>query len=165
MVFSGLAFVFIVLAVYGRYLRQMLGFRWRQWLTHRYLEQWLGDKAFYRIERDRLADNPDQRISDDLQSFATTTLSLSLDLLSTLVTLVTFITILWTLAGALSFSLFGTPITIPGYMVWAAALYAVLGSLDRHLGRERRRDADGRGQGIGGRHDGARPRAPVQRRA
>ena len=83
----------------------MLGFRWRQWLTHRYLEQWLGDKAFYRIERDRLADNPDQRISDDLQSFATTTLSLSLDLLSTLVTLVTFITILWTLAGALSVSL------------------------------------------------------------
>ena len=62
---------------------------------HRYLEQWLGDSAFYRIERDRLADNPDQRISDDLQSFATTTLSLSLDLLSTLVTLVTFITILW----------------------------------------------------------------------
>jgi putative ATP-binding cassette transporter len=129
MIFTGLAFAYILLAVYGRYLRQMLGFRWRQWLTHRYLEQWLGDKAFYRIERDRLADNPDQRISDDLQSFATTTLALSLDLLSTLVTLVTFITILWTLAGALSFSLFGTPLNIPGYMVWAAALYAVLGSL------------------------------------
>jgi putative ATP-binding cassette transporter len=129
LVFSGYAFTFILLAVYGRYLRQMLGFRWRQWLTHRYLEQWLGDKAFYRIERDRLADNPDQRISDDLQSFATTTLSLSLDLLSTLVTLVSFITILWTLAGALSFGAFGVPITIPGYMVWAAALYAIVGSL------------------------------------
>jgi putative ATP-binding cassette transporter len=128
LVFTGLAVAYIFLAVYGRYLRQMLGFRWRQWLTHRYLEQWLGDKAFYRIERDRLADNPDQRISDDLQSFATTTLALSLDLLSTLVTLVTFITILWTLAGALSFSLFGTPVTIPGYMVWAAALYAIAGS-------------------------------------
>src|SRR5471032_502501 len=129
MVFSGLAFVYILLAVYGRYLRQMLGFRWRQWLTHRYLEQWLGDKAFYRIERDRLADNPDQRISDDLQSFAATTLALSLDLLSTIVTLVSFITILWTLAGALTFSLSGTQITIPGYMVWAAALYAIVGSL------------------------------------
>jgi len=129
MVFTGLAFASILLAVYGRYLRQMLGFRWRQWLTHRYLEQWLGDKAFYRIERDRLADNPDQRISDDLQSFAATTLALSLDLLSTIVTLVSFITILWTLAGALTFSLSGTQITIPGYMVWAAALYAVFGSL------------------------------------
>ena len=99
LIFTGLAFAYILLAVYGRYLRQMLAFRWRQWLTNRFLEQWLGDKAFYRIERDRLADNPDQRISDDLQSFATTTLSLSLDLLSTLVTLVTFITILWTHRG------------------------------------------------------------------
>ncbi|MGK8204701.1 ABC transporter ATP-binding protein/permease [Burkholderia cenocepacia] len=129
MQFSALAFGFIILAVYGRYLRQMLGFRWRQWLTERFLGQWLGDRAFYRIERDRLADNPDQRITDDLQSFATTTLSLSLDLLSTVVTLVTFITILWSLAGALTFAVGATPITIPGYMVWAAALYAVVGSL------------------------------------
>ncbi|SAL42466.1 ABC transporter [Caballeronia choica] len=129
LVFTVLAFAYILLAVYGRYLRQMLGFRWRQWLTDKYLEQWLGDRAFYRIERDRLADNPDQRISDDLQSFATTTLSLSLDLLSTLVTLVTFITILWTIAGALTLTAFGTPLVIPGYMVWAAALYAIAGSL------------------------------------
>ncbi|MFM0052577.1 ABC transporter ATP-binding protein/permease [Caballeronia grimmiae] len=129
LIFTGLAFAYILLAVYGRYLRQMLAFRWRQWLTNRFLEQWLGDRAFYRIERDRLADNPDQRISDDLQSFATTTLTLSLDLLSTLVTLVTFITILWTIAGALTLTLGGTPIVIPGYMVWAAALYAILGSL------------------------------------
>lgn len=129
MQFSALAFGFIILAVYGRYLRQMLGFRWRQWLTDRILGQWLGDRAFYRIERDHLADNPDQRITDDLQSFATTTLALSLDLLSTVVTLVSFITILWSLAGALSVSLGATPITIPGYMVWAAALYAVVGSV------------------------------------
>ncbi len=129
MIFTGLAFGFIILAVYGRYLRQMLGFRWRQWLTTRYLGDWLDKGAFYRIERDRLADNPDQRISDDLQSFATTTLSLTLDLLSTVVTLVSFVTILWTIAGAITISLGSTPITIPGYMVWAAALYAVIGSV------------------------------------
>ncbi|WP_321915902.1 ABC transporter ATP-binding protein/permease [Paraburkholderia sp. J11-2] len=129
MTFTELAFGFIILAVYGRYLRQMLGFRWRQWLTTRFLSDWLGKGAFYRIERDRLADNPDQRISDDLQSFATTTLSLTLDLLSTVVTLISFITILWTLAGALTITLGGTPLAIPGYMVWAAALYAVFGSV------------------------------------
>lgn len=129
MQFSMLAFGFIILAVYGLYLRQMLGFRWRQWLTDRFLGEWLGDRAFYRIERDRLADNPDQRVADDLQSFATTTLSLSLDLLSTVVTLASFITILWTLGGALTLSLGATPVSIPGYMVWAAALYAVVGSL------------------------------------
>jgi len=129
MQFSMLAFGFIILAVYGLYLRQMLGFRWRQWLTDRFLGEWLGDRAFYRIERDRLADNPDQRVADDLQAFATTTLSLSLDLLSTVVTLASFITILWTLGGALTLSLGATPVSIPGYMVWAAALYAVIGSL------------------------------------
>jgi putative ATP-binding cassette transporter len=128
LVWAGLVAALIVLFVYGRYLRQMLGFRWRQWLTTRYLQEWLGDGAFYRIERDRLADNPDQRISDDLQSFATSTLTLTLDLLSTVVTLITFVTILWSLAGALTVSLGGMPIVIPGYMVWVAALYALGGS-------------------------------------
>ncbi|AET90228.1 ABC transporter domain protein [Burkholderia sp. YI23] len=127
--FSALAFCSIVLGVYGRYLRQMLQFRWRQWLTNRYLAQWFGDRAFYRIERDQLIDNPDQRISDDLQSFTDSTLSLSLDLLSTLVTLISFVTILWTLAGALTITVFGRPLVIPGYLVWAAAIYALAGSL------------------------------------
>ncbi|MET5116616.1 ABC transporter ATP-binding protein/permease, partial [Burkholderia pseudomallei] len=77
--FAVLAFAFIILAVYGLNLRQMLGFRWRQWLTTRVLNEWLGDRNFYRIERDRLADHPDQRIADDMQSLASTTLSLSLD--------------------------------------------------------------------------------------
>lgn len=131
-VFSVIVFAMIILFVYGRYLRQMLGFRWRQWLTTRYLEEWLGDGAFYRIERDRLADNPDQRISDDLQSFATSTLSLSLDLLSTVVTLISFVTILWSLAGALTLSVGGMPLVIPGYMVWVAALYALGGSFLIH---------------------------------
>ena len=128
MVFCLIVFPLIILFVYGRYLRQMLGFRWRQWLTNEYLDEWLGKGAFYRIERDGLADNPDQRISDDLQSFATSTLSLSLDLLSTVVTLVSFITILWGLAGALTVTLGGMPLVIPGYMVWVAALYALGGS-------------------------------------
>ena len=126
--FTLLAFVFVALAVYRVYLRQMLEFRWRQWLTHRFLRAWLGERAFYRIERDRLADNPDQRISDDLQSFATNTLSLSLGFLSNIVTLFSFVTILWTVAGPLTLKLGGANWTIPGYMVWAACLYAIGGS-------------------------------------
>ncbi|GLU34427.1 ABC transporter ATP-binding protein/permease [Trinickia caryophylli] len=129
LVFTALAFAYIILAVYRTYLRQMLGFRWRQWMTNRFLSDWFGELAFYRIERDRLADNPDQRISDDLQSFATSTLVLSLDLLSTVVTLITFVTILWTIGGAITIALGGTPVSIPGYMVWAAAIYALGGSL------------------------------------
>jgi vitamin B12/bleomycin/antimicrobial peptide transport system ATP-binding/permease protein len=130
--FSILAFLYIIIYSYRTYFRQMLEFRWRQWLTDRYLLRWLGDNAFYRIERDKLADNPDQRISDDLQALATTTLALSLDLLSTVVSLVSFVTILWGLSGALSFVLVGHPIAIPGYMVWVAALYALAGSWVMH---------------------------------
>ena len=129
LVFTGLAMAYIVLAVYSLYLKQMLGFRWRRWLTGDYLQRWLGGNAFYRIERDRLADNPDQRISDDLQALATTTLALSLDLLSTVVTLVSFVFILWSLAGPLVLHFSGHTLAVPGYMVWAAGVYAVVGSL------------------------------------
>jgi vitamin B12/bleomycin/antimicrobial peptide transport system ATP-binding/permease protein len=129
LLFSALAFAFVAISVYNRYLRQMLGFRWRQWLTTRYLQAWLGDGTFYRIERDRLIDNPDQRLAVDLDSFATTTLSLTLDLLSTLETLVWFSIVLWSTAGALTLMIGGTPVQIPGYMVWAAIIYAIVGSL------------------------------------
>ncbi len=130
--FTTLALGYIVLAVYALYFKQMLGFRWRRWLTADYLHRWLGEHAFYRIERDRLADNPDQRIADDLQSLATTTLALSLDLLSTVVTLVSFVVILWSLAGPLLAHVAGHAVSIPGYMVWAAAAYALLGSFAMH---------------------------------
>ncbi|QBR01486.1 ABC transporter ATP-binding protein/permease [Paraburkholderia pallida] len=129
LLFSALAFAFVAISVYNRYLRQMLGFRWRQWLTTRYVQEWLGDGTFYRIERDRLTDNPDQRIAVDLDSFANTTLSLTLDLLSTLETLVWFSTILWSTAGALAVVVGGTPVQIPGYMFWAAVIYAIAGSV------------------------------------
>jgi len=75
-------------------------------------------------------DNPDQRISEDLDHFATITLGLSLGLLSSFVTLVSFVTILWTLSGALTIPLVGgAAIKIPGYMVLAALIYAVGGTL------------------------------------
>ena len=128
MLFTIAAFLSIALAVYRVYLRQMLEFRWRQWLTTRYLRAWLGEAAFYRIERDKLADNPDQRISDDLQTLATNTLGLSLGLLSSIVTLFSFITILWSISGPLVLHFTGSTWTIPGYMVWAAAIYAAGGS-------------------------------------
>ncbi|KXU83718.1 ABC transporter ATP-binding protein [Paraburkholderia monticola] len=129
LLFSALAFAFVAISVYNRYLRQMLGFRWRQWLTTRYLEAWLGDGTFYRIERDRLIDNPDQRLAVDLDLFANITLSLALDLLSTLETLVWFSIVLWSTAGALTLTMGGTPFQIPGYMLWAAIIYAIAGSL------------------------------------
>ena len=130
--FTVIALALILLGSYRTYFRQMLEFRWRQWLTNRYLNEWLGDRAYYRIERDSLADNPDQRVSADLQGLASASLNLSLGLLSTTVTLFSFIVILWNLSGAFAFHMFGTEFSIPGYMVWAALIYAAVGSWVTH---------------------------------
>ncbi|VVE72584.1 ABC transporter ATP-binding protein [Pandoraea captiosa] len=126
--FAVLAFSFIIIATFRTYFRQMLEIRWRQWVTDTNLTRWFAHQAYYRIERDHLADNPDQRVSEDIRSLVNSSLALSLDLLTTLVSLFSFITILWTISGALSFALGGMNITIPGYMVWVAALYAIVGS-------------------------------------
>jgi putative ATP-binding cassette transporter len=126
--FSVLAFSYIFLATFQLYYRQMLEIRWRRWITHDFVSRWLKNNSFYRIQLNRLTDNPDQRIADDLKAMVNLTLTLTLDLLSTVVTLVSFVSILWALSGPLSFVMFDRRVTIPGYMVWAAFAYALVGS-------------------------------------
>lgn len=127
--FGFLASLFIFSAIYKLYLTQMLTMRWRQWLTRRYLDEWMRNQVYYRLELDRRGtDNPDQRIAEDLRLFADGTLSLTLGLLSSVVTLVSFVTILWTVSGPIT--LMG--VTIPGYMVWCALVYAIVGSILAH---------------------------------
>ena len=132
--FCEVAGVHIVLAVYSVYLNQLLQIRWRRWLTRQFLTEWMADRAYYNISltADRAAvgtDNPDQRIAEDLRDFCQMTLSLSLDLLSNIVSLCSFVGILWGLSGAIE--AFGIP--IPGYMVWVALAYALVGSTLTHL--------------------------------
>jgi putative ATP-binding cassette transporter len=136
-IFTILAFSFIVVGVYQYYLRQMLIIRWRRWLTERYQANWLANRVYYRIElANRATDNPDQRIQEDLGNFSNQTLSLGLDAMSSVVTLFSFFLILWNLSGPLSFALAGIHVTIPGYMVWVAIIYAVVGSgLTQRIGR------------------------------
>ena len=132
--FAGLAAAYIVIAVYQLYLNQMLQIRWRRWLTGCYLADWIGARVYYRLQlTDRGTDNPDQRIADDLAGFCDRTLNLTLGFLSSLVTLVSFVSILWTLSGTLSFTLNGAHIDIPGYMVWVALVYAIAGTLLIHF--------------------------------
>jgi vitamin B12/bleomycin/antimicrobial peptide transport system ATP-binding/permease protein len=135
-VFTVLAFGYIAVAVYEIYLNLMLRIRWRRWLTDVYLDSWLGDRVYYRLElasHGRGTDNPDQRISQDLQAFASRTLSLGLGLLRAAVTLVSFVAILWGLSGPLVVPLGHWLLPIPGYMVWAALVYSVLGTWLTHL--------------------------------
>ena len=129
--FAVLATFYIAAAVYGLYLRQMLEIRWRRWLTDRWIGDWLADRAYYRMRMvETGTDNPDQRIAEDLRLFVAASLELSLDLLSSLVTLGSFIGILWTVSGSIAIP--GTALELPAYMVWAALLYALVGSWLTH---------------------------------
>jgi putative ATP-binding cassette transporter len=134
--FSWLAGLFIVAAVYQVYLNQMLQIRWRRWLTDRYLGAWLADGAYYRMQlTSGETDNPDQRIADDLRLFVTGALTLSIGGLRAIVTLVSFLAILWGLSGSVTLPI-GAGVTVPGYMVWAALLYAIAGTwLTNLIGR------------------------------
>lgn len=127
--FVGLAFAYIAVAVYMLYLTQMLQIRWRDWLTRRYLDQWLRDAAYYRLQLAGSAtDNPDQRISEDIARLASSSLSLGFRLLRSVVSLASFVVILWTLSGPLTIPLGDWSFELPGYMVFAALGYAFLGA-------------------------------------
>lgn len=128
--FGLLALMYIIIAVYRLYFQQMLLIEWRTWLTNRFLGEWLKDQAHYRMQL--LAgktDNPDQRVAEDLRLFCDLTLSLSVGFLSAVATLVVFVGVLWQLSGPLE--LWG--VSIPGYLVWAALAYAVVGTWLTHV--------------------------------
>jgi putative ATP-binding cassette transporter len=136
--FCGLAAAFIVLAVYQLYLNQWLQIRWRRWMTEQYLSRWLNSANHYRMQLlGDAADNPDQRIAEDIRQFidgganGAGFLTLSLGLLNAVVTLMSFVFILWNLSEVAPISLFGW--TIHGYLVWAAVIYAIIGTTLTHL--------------------------------
>src|SRR5476651_1785283 len=127
--FTWLALLFILISIYKIYLTQGLQMYWRRWMTRQYMGKWLQHHVYYHTEQQQTVDNPDQRIAEDLNALTSGTLALTLGLLSSVVTFVSFITILWSVSGPLAFTLGGYQITVPGYMVWFAILYAGLGSL------------------------------------
>jgi putative ATP-binding cassette transporter len=132
--FCVLATIYIALKVYQLYLNQWLQIRWRRFMTDRYLGGWLSDANHYRMQlQGDAADNPDQRIAEDTQLFVDRTLTLGIGLLSSVVTLISFVFILWGLSADAPLHLFGQDIAIPGYLVWGALIYAVFGTVLTHL--------------------------------
>jgi vitamin B12/bleomycin/antimicrobial peptide transport system ATP-binding/permease protein len=132
--FCVLATFYIALKVYQLYLNQWLQIRWRRWMTARYLGGWLHDANHYRMQLlGDAADNPDQRIAEDTQRFVEQTLALGIGLLSAVVTLGSFVVILWNLSNEAPLHLFGKDIPIPGYLVLGALIYALVGTLLTYL--------------------------------
>jgi putative ATP-binding cassette transporter len=135
--FCAIAAIYTVLTVYQNYLNLWLQIRWRRWMTQTYLRQWLNTANHYRMQLlGDAADNPDQRIAEDIRMFIDSgsgfgTLPIGLGLLNAVVTLCSFVVILWNLSEAAPLALFG--VAIHGYLVWAALIYAAIGTGFTHL--------------------------------
>jgi len=146
-VFAPWVFIYIVSAVIEFVVQSMLVIRWRRWLTEHFIAHWLGGHAHYRMSLvGSQADNPDQRISEDVNRFidgGTDSFggvggygiyTYTIALISTLSSLVAFVVILWTLSA--DFTLPGTDIHVPGFLFWIALIYATFGTLITHwIGR------------------------------
>jgi putative ATP-binding cassette transporter len=141
-VFTPWAFIYVGSAVVEFFTQSMLVIRWRRWLTDHLIARWLAGHTHYHISLvGTQADNPDQRIQEDVYRFidggsdgATTSYGLysySILLISTLSSLVSFAIVLWGLSE--SFTVPGTDIKIPGFLFWVALLYAAVGTVATHV--------------------------------
>jgi putative ATP-binding cassette transporter len=131
--FCILAACYLLVAAYGLYFIQMLQIRWRRWLTEQFYRDWLTDRSYYLLQLEMSdVENPEQRIQDDIGIVTTMTLNLGVGLLNSMVTLASFLLMLWYLSGTLTFHVAGLELAIPGYMLWIAIIYSALGSVATH---------------------------------
>lgn len=135
--YAVLLVIALLIVGYNVFLNGLLTVRWRRWLTKQYLASWLAKHTHYRMQvLYKTVDNPDQRISEDLETFPSSALSLFSNLLDAILTLVAFGVILWGLSGNLRIPLGSRVFTIPGYLLWASLLYACFGTwINAWIGR------------------------------
>ncbi|VVP93459.1 Vitamin B12 transport ATP-binding protein BacA [Pseudomonas fluorescens] len=134
------------------HFQQKLTLRWRRWSTHNLLGQWLGSQRYQKLKlTESDVDNPDQRIAEDIDLFIVKSLKLSLGLLTSVVSLFSFLHILWQASSLVSVPFMDETVIIPGLLVWVAIVYALAGTglafwLGRALPRlnfmQQRREAD-----------------------
>ena len=127
--FAPVLAVFVLITAYEQYLRQALQIGWRAWTTRTMTGEWLSDRAYLRMAlTDPHTDNPDQRIAEDIRLFVDNTLVLGLGLVRAIVSVISFVVLLWTLSEPIVLA----GVTIPGYLVWIALLYAAVGTWVTH---------------------------------
>ncbi|CAF2690838.1 unnamed protein product [Rotaria sp. Silwood2] len=140
--FTFIAIPIIILSVYKDYLMQVFQLRWRRWLTNDFLNEYLTKHAYYHMsllkDDDETTndgkDNPDQRISVDIDLYIEAIYALAMGLLNSFVSLVSYIAVLWSLSGVIKIGIAGKfSLEIKGSMVWSALIYAGLGTFITHV--------------------------------
>jgi ABC-type uncharacterized transport system, permease and ATPase components len=129
LVFFVIAGSLLALNVAQAWLREMIKLRSREWLTRDLFTQWLKPGRAVRLAyAGEFGVNPDQRIQQDTSQLTELAAELGIGLLQSSLLLIAFLGVLWSLSGALSIPIGGVELTIPGYMVWCAILFAAAGS-------------------------------------
>jgi putative ATP-binding cassette transporter len=129
LIFAPLALASIALAIAVVYARMTTQIHWRAWLTNHLTDRWLANGRYFHLnlmEGDHK--NPEYRISEDVRIATESPVDFTVGVVSAFLSAVTFVGVLWYVGGDLTFEWGGTPITIPGYLVLAAVIYAVLAS-------------------------------------
>ena len=80
----------IPLFIFRDYVQSKMHLDWRQWMTRKLLREYLSDKSYYRIQQGSLIDNPDQRLTSDINSFTSTTISVFMTIFASVTDLISF---------------------------------------------------------------------------
>ncbi|NLP36568.1 MAG: ABC transporter ATP-binding protein/permease [Firmicutes bacterium] len=119
-------------AGFRNYIDQWIAIRWRRWMTSEFIDNWMEDFNYYRMQFTKSTDNPDQRISEDVKVFLDYTWMFTFNLLQQVLTLGSFLVILWNLSNNIPLMLFGKDWSFPGYFIVIALLWAALGTFLSH---------------------------------
>ena len=116
-VYAGVFVVGTPIVVIYRYIRDKLSLYWREWMTNKFLDKYFENRAYYEINSQKEIDNPDQRISEDVKSFTETSLAFLLIILGSIVDVISFTGILWSISKELSlflvvYAILGTVATL-----------------------------------------------------
>src|SRR5207248_2446073 len=129
LVFCVIAGSLLILNVAQAWLREMIKLRSREWLTRGLFAEWLKPGRAMRLSyAGEVGVNPDQRIQQDASQLTELAAELGVGLAQASLLLMTFLGVLWSLSGAITIPIGSLSLTIPGYMVWCALLFAAVGS-------------------------------------
>ena len=93
--------VAVLLDVYSRLAQQSLALLWREWMSQHLIKRYFNNRAYYRLRGSQSIDNPDQRISEDVRNFTLDSLSYALIVVNSVITLIGFLGVLWSISGLL----------------------------------------------------------------
>lgn len=118
---------------FNSYIQQWIAIRWRRWMTARYMRYWMEGSTHYRMQlTGNETDNPDQRIAEDITMFISSTWMYSFSFVQNIISLFTYVVMLWDLSLTIPLIIGGVDISFPGYFVVISIIWAIITTAVTH---------------------------------